>query len=99
MKRFYRITLLMVVLIFSSTYNPQRLNTEKSVENNFFQIKYVNIYNNNLIKEETVKDKLRNIYNKNIFLVKKKYIEESLNEVYFLEKFEVKKKYPDTIEI
>ena len=50
-----------------------------------------------MVKKSNVKEKLGQIYNKNIFLIERKDIEESLKEIDFLKKVEVKKKYPNTI--
>jgi cell division septal protein FtsQ len=55
------------------------------------------ILNNLLVKKNNIKEKLGQIYNKNIFLIERKDIEESLKEIDFLKKVEVKKKYPNTI--
>ena len=97
MRKLYRIFLLIIVLIFLSTYNPSEFNLILEKNNTFFKIKKIEIENNFLIRNNEIKEKLSKIYNKNIFLVKRNDIEESLKKVNFLEKIEVKKKYPDTI--
>ena len=99
MKKFYRIFLLITILVFLSTYNPNKF--EEIIENNntFFQIKKIIISNNLLINKDHILEKLNKIYDKNIFLIKRRDIEESLQNVNFLKKIEVKKKYPDTITI
>ena len=97
MKKLYRIVLLIIVLIFLSTYSPSEFNLILKKDNAFFKIQKIEILNNFLIKEIEIKDKLINIYDKNIFFVKRKDIEEPLKGINFLEKIEVKKKYPDTI--
>ena len=97
MKKLYRILLLIIVLIFLSTYNPSEFNLILHKNNNFLKIQEIEIVNNFLIKDSEIKEKLSKIYNKNIFLIKRKDIEDSLREINFLEKIEVKKKYPNTI--
>lgn len=97
MKKLYRIFLLLFTLIFLSTYSPSKFKSEEKKKNLFFNIKKIIILNTSLIKEETVKEKLSGIYNKNIFFVKKSDIIEPLKEIDFFDKIEVKKKYPNTI--
>ena len=88
MKKFYRIFLLITILVFLSTYNPNKF--EENIENNntFFQIKKIIISNNLLINKDHILEKLNKIYDKNIFLIKRRDIEESLQNVNFLEKIE-----------
>jgi len=97
MKKFYKIFLLIISLVFLTTYNPNKF--EKSLENNstFLKIEKIIISNNFLIKEEEIISKIRPLYNKNILLIKRKDIEESLKNINFLKKIEVKKKYPHTL--
>jgi len=97
MKKLYRIVLLIIVLIFLSTYNPNRFNLILEKNNNFLKVQKINIVDNFLIKNSEIKEKLSKVYNKNIFLIQRKDIEEPLKEINFLEKVEVKKKYPNTI--
>ena len=97
MKKLYRILLLIIVLIFLSTYNPSGFNLILQKNNTFLKIQKIEIVNNSLIKDSEIKEKLSKIYNKNIFLIKRKDIEDPLKEINFLEKIEVKKKYPNTI--
>ena len=97
MKKLYRIVLLIIVLIFLSTYSPSWLNLIIQKDNTFLKIQKIEIVNNSLIKNSEIKEKLSKIYNKNIFLIKRKDIEDPLKEINFLEKIEVKKKYPNTI--
>jgi len=97
MKKFYKIFLLIISLVFLTTYNPNKF--EKSLENNstFLKIEKIIISNNFLIKEEEIISKIRPLYNKNILLIKRQDIEESLKNINFLKKIEVKKKYPHTL--
>ena len=97
MKKLYRIVLLIIVLIFLSTYSPSGFNLILQKDNTFLKIQKIEIVNNSLIKDSKIKEKLGKIYNKNIFLIKRKDIEDPLKEINFLEKVEVKKKYPNTI--
>ena len=97
MKKFYRITLLLALLIFLSTFNPTELNLISKKNDTLFQIKNIEIKNNLLIDKSELKKKLHNIYKKNIFFIREKDIEGPIGEIDFLEKVEVKKKYPNTI--
>ena len=71
MKKIYNIFLLLITLIFLSTYSPITLKSNEEKKNLFFNIKNIKILNTRLVKEKTIKKKLNKIYNKNIFLVKK----------------------------
>ena len=97
MKKLYRIVLLILVLIFLSTYSPNKFDLILEKNNTFLKIQKIKIVNNFLIKSSEIKEKLSTIYNRNIFSIKKKDIEEPLKEINFLKKVEVKKKYPNTI--
>ena len=89
MKKFYRIILLLVALIFLSTFNPKELDLISKKSDQLFKIKNIEIKNNFLVNKSEIEEKLSNIYEKNIFFVKRKDIEEPLNEIDFLEKIEV----------
>ena len=97
MKKIYRIFLSIIILIFLSSYNPNEFNLNLKKNNNFLQIKKMEIINNYLIKESDIAEKLKDIYGMNIFSIKRKDIEDPLKEINFFEKVEVKKKYPNTI--
>ena len=99
MKKFYRVFLLIITLIFLSTYNPSKFDANLKNDNIFFKIQKIIISNNLLVDRNEVLSKLNQVYGKNIFLIKRKDIEESLQKINFLKKIEVKKKYPDTITI
>ena len=99
MKKFYRTTLLLTLLIFLSTFNPIELNLISKKSDTLFKIKNIEIKNNLLIDKSELKKKLHNIYKKNIFFIREKDIEEPIGEIDFLKKVEVKKKYPDTITV
>ena len=97
MKKFYRIIILLAVLIFLTTYNPTKFGTKPKKNDNFFKINNIIILNNRIIDDKKIEENLKTIYGKNIIFVKKSDIDKSLTSVEFLDKFEVKKKYPDTI--
>ena len=97
MKKFYRIILLLITLVFLTTYSPGNLDLEIKEKNILFKIKKIEILNNFLIPKHEIDKKLSKIYNKNIFLVKRKDIEKPLEQTNFLDRIEVKIKYPDTV--
>ena len=97
MKKFYKIIILLIVLIFLTTYNPNEVNISSKKNSSFFTIQNIEVVNNSLVQISEIKEKLNLIYEKNIFFVKRKDIEEPLKSIDFLEKIEVKKKYPNTI--
>ena len=97
MKKFYRIIILIIALIFLTTYSPGKFDLNEKNENTFFNVKNIIITNNNLTKKSEVSEKLNKIYDKNIFFIKREDIEQSLKSIDFLEKVEVKKKYPNTL--
>ena len=96
MKKFYKIFLLLLILIFLSTFNPNKLENI-SKKNTLFKIQVIEVTNNYLIETDQIQEKLVEIYNKNIFFVKREDLEEPLKDINFLHKIEVKKKYPNTI--
>ena len=97
MKKFYRIILLLITLVFLTTYSPGNLDLEIKKKNILFKIKKIEILNNFLIPKHEIDKKLSKIYNKNIFLIKRKDIEKPLKQTNFLDRIEVKIKYPDTV--
>jgi cell division septal protein FtsQ len=97
MKKFYRIILLLIVLIFLSTFNPKEFNLISKKSDVLFKIENIEIKNNFLINKSEIKEKLSNIRKENIFFIKRKDIEEPLKKIDFLKKIEVKKRYPNTI--
>ena len=97
MKKLYKIIILLIALIFLTTYSPNEFNVFPQKKNFFFKIQNIKIINNHLISENKIADKLIQIYDKNILLINKNDIEKPLKSINFLEKIEVKKKYPDTI--
>lgn len=97
MKKFYRIILLLIVFIFSSTFNPKEFDLILQKKVSFFKIKNIKIKNNFLIEKNEIEKKLNNIYEKNIFFIKRADVEEILKEIDFVERIEVKKKYPSTV--
>ena len=61
MKKFYRILILITILVFLSTFNPKELNLTEKKNDSFFQIKNVEITNNKLIKKNEIIKKLNNV--------------------------------------
>ena len=99
MKKFYITFLLLLLLIFLTTYTPSELNKFPQKKNFFLKIKNIVILDNQLISKEKINEKLAHIYGKNILFIKEKDLKDPLNQVKFLKTIEVKKKYPDTIVI
>ena len=99
MKKLYKIILLLTILIFLTTYSPNKVTFFNKDNNFFFEIKNIEITNNNKINKTDIINKLNHIYNKNILFISNNDISEPLKTVNYLEKIEVKKKYPDTIVI
>ena len=97
MKKFYRIIVLLIALIFLTTYNPNKFSVSPQKKNFFFKIQNIKIVNNQLIDENKIIEKLTEIYEKNILFIERNDIERPLKSIEFLEKIEVKKKYPNTI--
>ena len=97
MKKIYKVFLLIIALIFLSTFNPNTLTQVLNSKNKFFQIKNIIILNNSIIEKSEISKKLNHIYNKNIFSITRDDLEKPLKKIRFLKKIEVKKKYPDTI--
>ena len=97
MNKFYKIFLLLVAFIFLTTYNSSENEFFSHKKKNYFEIKEINIVNNNRISKKEIKNKLQKIYGKNIFFINKRNLIESFDQVFFLEKIEVKKKYPNTL--
>ncbi len=99
MKKLYKIILLLTILIFLTTYSPNKVTFFNKNNNFFFKIQNIEITNNNKINETDIINKLNHIYNKNILFISNNDISKPLKTVNYLEKIEVKKKYPDTIVI
>ena len=99
MKKLYKIILLLTILIFLTTYSPNKVTFFNKNNNFFFKIQNIEITNNNKINKTDIINKLNHIYKKNILFISNNDISESLKTVNYLEKIEVKKKYPDTIVI
>ncbi len=99
MKKFYRISLLVIIFFFLTTYNPIELKQIIKKDNSFFKVNNIEVTNIVLVEKDEIINKLEKIYGKNIFFIKKDELEKPLLEIDFLNKIEVKKKYPDTLVI
>lgn len=97
MKKIYRVSLSIIILIFLSTYHPNNLNLNSKKNNRFLKVENIKIMNNFLIEKDEITEKLKTIYKMNILFIKRKDIEGPLKEINFFKKVEVKKKYPNTI--
>ena len=97
MKKFYKIILLLIALIFLSTFNPREFNSVAKKTNALFKIENIEIKTNFLINNIEIEEKLDAIYKENIFFIKREDIVKPLKNIDFLEKIEVKKRYPNTL--
>ena len=97
MNKFNRVLLLLIALVFLTTYNPIEITNFKKKWNFFFKIKHIEIVNNEIIKTVDVIRELDQIIIKNIFFIKKNDINEPLKKIEFLDRIDVKKKYPNTL--
>ena len=97
MKKIYKLIILLISLLFLTTYTTKEISSFSTQKKSIFQIKKIKIKNNYLISSEEISEKVKMIKNKNIFLIKKEEVEQPLNNINYLDKIEVKKKYPDTI--
>ena len=97
MKKIYRITILLAIFVFLTTYSPNKFNVSSKKKNHFFEIQNIIIINNHLIDKIKIIEKLTQINNENILFINRNDIEKSLQSIEFLDKIEVKKKYPNTI--
>ena len=62
MKRLYRIVLLIIVLIFLSTYSPNEFNLILEKKNTFLKVQKIMIVNNFLIKNNEIRKNIQNNY-------------------------------------
>ena len=97
MKKFYKIILLLIALIFLSTFKPREFKSLAKKTKPLIKIENIEIKKNFPINKIQIKKKFDAIYKENIFFIKREDIEKPLKNIDFLEKIEVKKKYPDTI--
>ena len=97
MNKFNRVLLLLIALVFLTTYNPIEFTKFKKKGNFFFKIKHIEIVNNEIIKTVDVIRELDQIINKNIFFIKKNDINEPLKKIEFIDRIDVKKKYTNTL--
>ena len=81
MKKLYKIILLLTILIFLTTYSPNKITFFNKNNNFFFKIQNIEITNNNKINKTDIINKLNHIYNKNILFISNNDISESLKTV------------------
>ena len=91
MKKIYKIFLLLLTLVFLTTYSPNQVEINSKNNNTFFIIKKIIILNNSRVSKDDIDSKLSQIYGKNIFFIKSKNLKESLKNINFLKKVEIKK--------
>ena len=58
MKRFYRIALFLIILIFLSTFNPKEIDTISAKNDPLFKIQNIEIKNNLLVNKNDIKKKI-----------------------------------------
>ena len=87
----FKIYLYILILLFLSTfYSP---NTQSSL-NNFFKIKYIHIFPDEInIKE------ISNLYNQNILKIDIKILNKIIERYPFIKHLQIKKIYPNTIKV
>tara|TARA_Y100000590_G_scaffold417719_1_gene517713 strand:- start:1878 stop:2561 length:684 start_codon:yes stop_codon:yes gene_type:complete len=99
MRKFYRIILLIIIFVLLTTYNSKHNKIFQQSKDTFFKITKIEIVGNKLTKSKEIKEKLNDIYGKNILFIKEDDIKKPLKSISFLDKIEVKKKYPNDVVI
>ena len=66
MKKLYKIIILLVALLFLTTYSPKEFRVFSKKNNFFFEIQNIEVVNNHLIKESEIVEKLIQIFFKNL---------------------------------
>ena len=84
MKKLYKIILLLTILIFLTTYSPDKIIFFNKSNNSFFKIQNIEITNNSKINETDIINKLNHIYKKNILFISSNDIEEPLKTINYL---------------
>ncbi len=90
-----RLLISLVLLIFLTTYSYQNNFKIKS----YFKIDTIEVINNEIINEETIKKQLSFVYQNNILFLKKKKITKALSKISFIESYEIKKIFPNKIKV
>ena len=72
MKKFYKIILLLIALIFLSTFNPKEFNLAKKKNDTLFKIENIEIKGNFLTNKSEIEEKLSTIRKENFFLLKER---------------------------
>ena len=90
-----RLLISLILLIFLTTYSYQNNFKIKS----YFEIDTIEVINNEIINEETIKKQLSFVYQNNILFLKKKKITKALSKISFIESYEIKKIFPNKIKV
>ena len=85
----------LILFIFLSTYKLRNDNDILKV----FNIKKIEIKNNQILDGNAIQKDLNFLYQKNIFFLNEEEIKESIEMSNFIESFEIKKIYPSSIKI
>ena len=85
----------LILFIFLSTYKLKNDNDILKV----FNIKKIEIKNNQILDGNAIQKDLNFLYQKNIFFLNEEEIKESIEMSNFIESFEIKKIYPSSIKI
>ena len=87
--------LLIVFLIFLTTYTPNR----SPITNLRLNIKKIEVKNIKTVQKNEILEKLSYLYDENLFILDTKKIEKKLSSENYIETFVLKKIFPDTIRI
>ena len=89
-----RLVIAIALLVLFSTYKPKKLFLI-----NKFNIEFIEVENNLILKENEINTDLAFLYNTNIFFLNKSNIEKAFKKKSFIESFEIKKVYPNKLKI
>ena len=62
MKKLYKIIILLIALIFLTTYSPNEFSVSPQKKNLFFKIQNIQIINNHIVNEREIIEKLTHIF-------------------------------------
>ena len=94
MSKFIKLTSLILIFFFFSTFTPSYKGNNKSI---IFPIKKILIEGNNVVDQKTIALKLQNINGKSLMFFNKNYIKQTIFNYDFISSVKVKKIYPSTI--